>query len=148
MSVGFCAVQWNRDKIVYDVVLVVGVWLFLAVFFTIGKWINPPKDELAAIDLSIRAFGCCAFVMLTVILCIGPLARIDRRFLPLLYNRRHFGVLTFLIAVAHAWFMVQWFIVADNMPYIVEELTKGPITASSSDFRSRHSAWRHCWCCL
>ena len=37
-----------------------------------------------------RAFGACAFVMLTVILAIGPLARLDRRFLPLLYNRRHF----------------------------------------------------------
>ena len=44
------------------------------------------------------AFGSCAFVMLTVILSIGPLARLDRRFLPLLYNRRHFGVLTFVIA--------------------------------------------------
>jgi hypothetical protein len=31
--------------------------------------------------------------MLTIILSIGPLCRLDRRFLPLLYNRRHFGVL-------------------------------------------------------
>ena len=124
MSVGFRAVQWNRDKIIYDGVLLVGVWLFLTAFYVIGKWLNPPKDQLAAIDLNIRAFGCCAFVMLTIILCIGPLARLDRRFLPLLYNRRHFGVLTFFIALAHAWFMVQWFIVLGNVPYIVEELTK------------------------
>ncbi len=40
--------------------------------------------------------------MLTVILCIGPLARLDARFRPLLYNRRHFGVLTFVVATVHA----------------------------------------------
>ena len=34
---------------------------------------------------------------LTIILSFGPLARLDRRFLPLLYNRRHFGVLTFFV---------------------------------------------------
>jgi len=124
MSVGFRAVQWNRSKIVYDVVLLVAVWLFLAAFYVIGKWLNPPKDLPAAIDLNIRAFGSCAFLMLTIILCIGPLARINCRFLPLLYNRRHFGVLTFFVALAHAWFMVQWFIAVDNVPYIVEELTK------------------------
>jgi hypothetical protein len=44
--------------------------------------------------------------MLTIVLSIGPLARLDRRFLPLLYNRRHFGVLTFLVALAHASFML------------------------------------------
>ena len=64
------------------------------------RW-HPPKDNLAAIDIGIRAFGTCAFVMLTAILWIGPLARLDRRFLPLLYNRRHFGVLTFLVALVH-----------------------------------------------
>jgi nitrite reductase/ring-hydroxylating ferredoxin subunit/DMSO/TMAO reductase YedYZ heme-binding membrane subunit len=126
MSVGFRAVQWNRDKVIYDAVLLVAVSLFLAAFFVIGKWLNPPKDLPATIDLTIRAFGSCAFLMLTVILCIGPLARIDRRFLSLLYNRRHFGVLTFFVALAHAWFMVQWFIAIGNVPYIVEELTKWP----------------------
>lgn len=123
MSVGFRAVQWNRAKVIYDVILIVAVWLFLAAFFTIGKWLNPPADRLGEIDLTIRAFGACAFVMLTVILCIGPLARLSPRFLPLLYNRRHFGVLTFFVAAAHAWFMVQWFIVLGDVPYIVKEFT-------------------------
>jgi DMSO/TMAO reductase YedYZ heme-binding membrane subunit len=126
MSVGFRAVQWNRDKIVYDSVLLVTVCVFLTAFLVIGEWLNPPKDLPAAIDLYIRAFGSCAFVMLTIILCIGPLARFDRRFLPLLYNRRHFGVLTFFIAAVHAWLMVQWFIAVNNVPYIVEELTNWP----------------------
>ena len=40
-------------------------------------------------------------MLLHVVLCIGPLARLDRRFLPLLYNRRHLGVLMFTLALAH-----------------------------------------------
>jgi nitrite reductase/ring-hydroxylating ferredoxin subunit/DMSO/TMAO reductase YedYZ heme-binding membrane subunit len=39
--------------------------------------------------------------MLHAVLCIGPLARLDRRFLPLLYNRRHLGVATFCVALLH-----------------------------------------------
>ena len=35
-----------------------------------------------------------------MILSIGPLARLDRRFLPLLYNRRHLGVTMFVLALA------------------------------------------------
>jgi nitrite reductase/ring-hydroxylating ferredoxin subunit/DMSO/TMAO reductase YedYZ heme-binding membrane subunit len=48
-----------------------------------------------------RALGTGAFLMLHVVLCIGPLARLDRRFLPLVYNRRHLGVATFLVALGH-----------------------------------------------
>ena len=47
----------------------------------------------------IRALGTCALLLLHVILAIGPLARLDRRFLPLLYNRRHLGVTMFLLAL-------------------------------------------------
>jgi nitrite reductase/ring-hydroxylating ferredoxin subunit/DMSO/TMAO reductase YedYZ heme-binding membrane subunit len=55
------------------------------------------------------AFGTCAFLLLTLILCIGPLARLDRRFLPLLYNRRHFGVLTCAVALTHASAALDWY---------------------------------------
>ena len=99
MSVGFRAVQWNRDKLVYDGILLCAVALFIAVFVALHWQLHPPKDHLDAIDICIRAFGTCAFLMLTVILSIGPLARLDPRFLPLLYNRRHFGVLTFIVAL-------------------------------------------------
>ena len=85
--------------------------------------------------------------MLTIILSIGPLARLDRRFLPLLYNRRHFGVLTFLVALAHAWFMIEWFAAQDALPSLYDELTKSPTTASSSAFRSRRSALPRCSSC-
>ncbi|HPH19441.1 MAG TPA: ferric reductase-like transmembrane domain-containing protein [Haliscomenobacter sp.] len=50
-----------------------------------------------------------AFIMLQFILCIGPLARLDSRFLPLLYNRRHLGVTTFLIGAIHGVFNIIQF---------------------------------------
>ena len=106
MSVGFRAVQWNRDKLVYDGILLAAVALFIAGFAAIHWQLHPPKKLPDAIDIWIRAFGTCAFLMLTAILSIGPLARLDRRFLPLLYNRRHFGVLTFLVAVTHFCFLL------------------------------------------
>jgi nitrite reductase/ring-hydroxylating ferredoxin subunit/DMSO/TMAO reductase YedYZ heme-binding membrane subunit len=123
MSTGFRAVQWNRAKLVYDTSLLVGVAIYIGTFLIVATWLEPPKDLPAAIDLRIRAFGSCAFLMLTVILAIGPLARFDHRFLPLLYNRRHFGVLTFLIALLHVGFMLEWYAVQGNLPNLITELT-------------------------
>jgi DMSO/TMAO reductase YedYZ heme-binding membrane subunit len=123
MSVGYCAVQWNRAKIIYDAILLACIVLYVAMFLLIAVRIEPPQDLPAKIDLLIRAFGSCGFVMLTGILAIGPLARLDRRFLPLLYNRRHFGVATFLVALAHAVFMLEWYAVQGNLPDLVNELT-------------------------
>src|SRR5499427_3351033 len=124
MSAGFRAVQWNRAKLVYDSILLASVALYISSYLILAYWLDPPKDLPAAIDLRIRAFGTCAFFMLTIILSIGPLARLDRRFLPLLYNRRHFGVLTFFIVFVHASFMVEWYAVQDALPSLYDELTK------------------------
>jgi nitrite reductase/ring-hydroxylating ferredoxin subunit/DMSO/TMAO reductase YedYZ heme-binding membrane subunit len=124
MSTGFRAVQWNRAKLGYDGILLAGVALYISAYLALVYWLDPPKDEPAAIDLRIRAFGTCAFLMLTIILSIGPLARLDRRFLPLLYNRRHFGVLTFFVALLHASFMFEWYAVQDALPSLYDELTK------------------------
>jgi nitrite reductase/ring-hydroxylating ferredoxin subunit/DMSO/TMAO reductase YedYZ heme-binding membrane subunit len=126
MSAGFRAVQWNRAKLVYDAVLVAGVALYIGGFIAISAWLDEPDDLPGWIDLRLRAFGTCAFIMLTIILSIGPLSRLDRRFLPLLYNRRHFGVLTFFVAAVHAWSMVEWFAVQDALPDLVKELTNLP----------------------
>jgi len=123
MSAGFRAVQWNAAKLVYDGVLVGAVTLYIGAFLIVGTWLDPPADPPAAADLAIKAFGSAAFLMLTVILSIGPLARLDRRFLPLLYNRRHFGVLTFCIAVVHVWFMIDWYLLQDNLPNLANELS-------------------------
>jgi nitrite reductase/ring-hydroxylating ferredoxin subunit/DMSO/TMAO reductase YedYZ heme-binding membrane subunit len=97
MCVQYAAVKWNRNKRVYDTVLALGIGGYLALFFLIGKLTWSGSDEI----LLVRALGTCAFLLLHIVLCIGPLARIDRRFLPLLYNRRHLGVATFLVGLAH-----------------------------------------------
>ena len=126
MSAGFQAVQWNRRKLVYDAILIGCVALFIGTFITVGALRNPPPDPPAWIGLRIKAFGTCAFVMLTIILMIGPLARLSPRFLPLLYNRRHFGVLTFLVALMHAYSVVDWFAVQGAMGDLMNEMTGSP----------------------
>ena len=107
MSVRFVPVSWTPAKWAYDIVLVGGIGLYLIAFFTWGGAARPTAiDEQT---LAIRAFGTCAFILLTLVLAIGPLARLDRRFLPLLYNRRHFGVLVFAVAAAHATAVLEWY---------------------------------------
>ena len=127
MSVGFTAIQWNRRKIVYDATLVAGVVLFIGTFMILGALRTPPADTPAWINLRIKALGTCAFTMLTVILMIGPLARLSPRFfLPLLYNRRHFGVLTFIVALAHAYSVVDWFVVQGAIGDLMTEMVASP----------------------
>ena len=102
MSVQYSAVKWNRNKKVYDALLLGAVALYLAGFFLVGKLAWRGAAAIGDVVLLMRALGTCALLILHVVLCIGPLARLDRRFLPLLYNRRHLGVATFLIGLAHA----------------------------------------------
>ena len=59
--------------------------------------------------LAIRGLGVAAFALLTIILSIGPLARMNKRFLPLLYNRRHLGVIAFLVSSAHFGLALLWY---------------------------------------
>jgi nitrite reductase/ring-hydroxylating ferredoxin subunit/DMSO/TMAO reductase YedYZ heme-binding membrane subunit len=101
MSVGYVPIQWNRHKKTYDTVVAGGVIVYLLSFVLAGRWWYQEPRALSDEILILRALGSCAFLMLTVILCIGPLARLDRRFLPLLYNRRHLGVATFAVALSH-----------------------------------------------
>ncbi len=99
MSVGYQAVGWNRQKKLYDLALAGGVGAYLAVFCATGALLYAGATPET---LLIRALGSAAFVLLHVILCIGPLARLDARFLPLLYNRRHLGVTMCVLAMGHA----------------------------------------------
>jgi nitrite reductase/ring-hydroxylating ferredoxin subunit/DMSO/TMAO reductase YedYZ heme-binding membrane subunit len=124
MSVGFRAVQWNRAKLVYDGIVVAGALAAIVLWVILSFHWYPPKDLPEAIDAWLRATGAAAFLMLTVILCIGPLARLSPRFLPLLYNRRHFGVLTFLVVVVHFALLLSWYLVQGNLGNLAAELTK------------------------
>lgn len=98
MSAQYAPVLWNRQKKIYDRVMLGLMVSYLVIFIGLQVVFHP---EITAETLLIRATGTLAFLMLHVILCIGPLARLDRRFLPLLYNRRHLGVSLFMVALIH-----------------------------------------------
>lgn len=98
MSAAYQAVGWNRQKKIYDRVLLAGVGLYLALFAGLTFALD---TDATAETVLIRGFGTAALLLLHIILSIGPLCRLDRRFLPLLYNRRHLGVTMFVLALAH-----------------------------------------------
>lgn len=101
MSTGYRAIQWDPFKRRCDLVLGAGIAATVGAF-AFGTLATHP--EFTAETLVIRASAVCALALLHVILCIGPLARLDARLLPLLYNRRHLGVTMFLLASIHAAF--------------------------------------------
>lgn len=109
MSVHYKAIGWTRSKVIYDAVLLAGIALYLFGFFYAANALRPAQTALDAQSLDIRAYGSCAFLLLTLVLAIGPLARLDRRFLPLLYNRRHFGVITCVVAAIHLYSVLGWY---------------------------------------
>jgi methionine sulfoxide reductase heme-binding subunit len=102
MSLQYVPVKWNANKRVYDFFIVAGITAYLTLFVVVGKLLWTGADAIDSVMLLMRGFGTCAFVLLHIVLSIGPLARLDRRFLPLLYNRRHLGVATFLMGLGHA----------------------------------------------
>jgi cytochrome bd-type quinol oxidase subunit 2 len=86
MSAGFKAILWNRQKKWYDIIFVSVILLYMLAFFSINTVLYP---TITVETMLIRSFGTLALIMLHVILSIGPLSRINRKFLILLYNRRH-----------------------------------------------------------
>src|SRR5437879_12788945 len=97
MSTTYRAVAWNPHKRRYDIVAGGLLLVFLVVFLGVQATLRP---ELTIETLLIRALAAAAFTLLNIILCIGPLTRLNRRFLPLLYHRRHLGVMMFTLALA------------------------------------------------
>jgi len=109
MSVGFKAVQWNRFKLVYDGVLWAGALAMTSGFILVTHYTTPEGESFHPVQLVLRALAVTAFILLTVTLSIGPLARLSDRFKPLLYNRRHLGVTVFIFALLHAALVVMWY---------------------------------------
>jgi methionine sulfoxide reductase heme-binding subunit len=127
MGVQYTAVQWNRQKKLYDFTLLGGVAAFLVVFATLTKILFPLiTDEI----LVIRTFGTAAFVLLHIILCIGPLCRLNPKFLPLLYNRRHAGVTCFLLALIHAVLVVATYHAGSDTNPMLSIFVSSPLTGS------------------
>jgi len=131
MSVQYGAISWNRQKKVYDVTFLSLLALYLGAFVGVGALRNP---SATAETLLIRAFGTAAFLLLNVVLCIGPLSRLDSRFLPLLYNRRHLGVTTFLLGLAHGGFALFQFHALGNVNPLVSLFISNPRYGSIADF--------------
>ena len=131
MSVGYQAVGWNRTKKIYDGVLAAGLALYLAVFAGIGALVHP---NATAETLLIRGLGTAALLLLHVILAIGPLCRLDRRFLPLLYNRRHLGVTMFMLALAHGTLSIIQFHALGDVNPLVSLFVSNPRFGSLADF--------------
>src|SRR5262245_4233627 len=131
MSVSYQAVGWNRTKKIYDGILAAGLLVYLGLFVGIGSIVHP---NTTAETLLIRGLGTAALLLLHVILCIGPLCRLDRRFLPLLYNRRHLGVTMFVLALAHGTFSIVQFHALGNVNPLVSLFVSNKRYTSLPDF--------------
>ena len=114
MSVKYSAVLWNRQKRIYDRVMW-GLMILYLIVFAVFQMVFQPDSSIET--LIVRGTASLALIMLHIILMIGPLCRINDRFLPLLYNRRHMGVSMFLIALAHGIFgVIQFHALGDINP--------------------------------
>lgn len=116
MSARHAPVGWNRAKLIYDAVVLAAVALYLHAYMAIGPEMRAADTRVDDMALRIAAWGSCAFFLLTVTLAIGPLAKLDRRFLPLLYNRRHLGVITATVATGHALAVLDWYFAFSPVP--------------------------------
>jgi nitrite reductase/ring-hydroxylating ferredoxin subunit/DMSO/TMAO reductase YedYZ heme-binding membrane subunit len=131
MSTTYRAIAWNPQKRRYDLV---AAGLIVAFAATVGVVQAIIRPELTIETLLIRALGATAFTLLNVILCIGPLSRLDRRVLPLLYNRRHLGVMMFTLALGHGVFSIVQFHALGTLNPLVSVLVSNPRYATISQF--------------
>jgi len=102
MTSSYTWVQWNKHKKVYDLLMIGLCILLLGAFFVSSSLLYSGDEAISGMILAIRAFGVLAIVLLHVILSVGPLARLGVSFSPILYNRRHLGVMMFFAALIHA----------------------------------------------
>ncbi len=131
MGVKYEAVLWNNQKKKYDQILWLGILGVIIVFIAAQLVFHP---QITAETLIIRVTALTAFTLLNLILMIGPLARLDDRFLPLLYNRRHLGVSMFFLALIHGVFsIIQFHALGDANP-IVSVFTSNQNYQSISEF--------------
>lgn len=127
MGLAYISIQWNRQKKFYDFALAGGVAGFLLAFAALTKVFFPfITDEI----LIIRTFGVAALVLLHVILCLGPLCRLNSKFLPLLYNRRHAGVTCFVLALIHAALVIATYHAGGDTNPILSIFVSSPLTGS------------------
>jgi sulfoxide reductase heme-binding subunit YedZ len=131
MSVGYAAVGWNRQKKIYDWIIFGFCLLYLITFIVLTAIFNP---DYTFETILIRSTSTLAVILLHIILTIGPLARLNKKFLPLLYNRRHLGVTMFCISAVHGIFSIMQFHSLGNVSPIVSLFTSNTNFNSVSGF--------------
>ena len=131
MSASYQAVGWNRQKKIYDWLIFGFCAAYLAIFISLNLVFNP---QVTFETLLIRSTSTLAVLLLHVILSIGPLTRINKKFLPLLYNRRHLGVTMFCIAAVHGIFGIIHFHSLGDVNPIVSLLTSNTRFGSLASF--------------
>src|SRR5216110_1809434 len=131
MSVGYAAVSWKEQKKRYDWLIFGFCVLYLSIFFVLTASFNP---DYTFETVLIRSTSTLAVLLLHIILSIGPLTRLNKKFLPLLYNRRHLGVSMFFIAVVHGIFGIIHFHSLGNVNPIVSLFTSNTRFNSLADF--------------
>ncbi len=108
-----------------------GVIAYIAAFVGVSATLDPaPRIE----TILIRATGTAALLLLHLVLIIGPLCRLNSKFLPLLYNRRHLGVTTFIVGLAHGVLTTIQFHTFGDVNPLVSILTANPRIDSISQF--------------
>jgi len=95
------AVQWNHHQTRVRRGDALRCGTYLTAFLTLGKLLFTGRGEISLPILMIRGLGTCAILMLHIVLCIGPLARLDKRFSAFALQPKTLGVCTFLVALAH-----------------------------------------------
>ena len=109
MSSSYRAVNWTPFKQRFDAWMLGGMAVYLLAFVLGSSVVLPPGESFTPVQILIRASGSLAMLQLTFLLCVGPLARLTPRFKPFLYNRRHLGVATFVVALVHAVLVTVWY---------------------------------------
>jgi len=131
MSASYLAVGWNRQKKIYDWVIFGFCAVYLTIFIVLTVIMNP---DYTFETVLIRSTSTLAVLILHVILSIGPLTRINKKFLPLLYNRRHLGVTMFCIVLVHGAFSILQFHSLGNVNPFVSLFTSNTHFGSLADF--------------
>jgi sulfoxide reductase heme-binding subunit YedZ len=131
MGASYSAVGWNRQKKIYDWLIFAFCAVYLTAFISLTAIFNP---DYTFETVLIRSTSTLALILLHVILSIGPLTRINKKFLPLLYNRRHLGVTMFCIILVHGAFGILQFHSLGNVNPFVSLFTSSTHFGSLADF--------------
>src|SRR5215207_3894340 len=131
MGASYKAVGWNRQKKRYDWLIFAFSAGYLILFISFNLLFN---EQVTFETLLIRSTSTLSVLLLHVILAIGPLCRLNKKFLPLLYNRRHLGVTMCCIALIHGSFSMLQFHALGNVNPFVSLFTSNTQFNSISQF--------------